>query len=299
MQRIEETSFSEEAPQRWEANMITTTVNSLFNIMKPHFRNFPDDYIVIDVETTGIKFYKGDMPTFFPDSDLITQLGCCMVKGGKAVYQNALILDWTQNPAIDVDQLKQRLTETKQHVELKDGVPTGKKYHMTLELMQQRGKEPLETLRLFKHNVFDMARNEGMFFVAHNGYSFDARMIENHYWYWLEEHIGFGPNEIFDTGMVEKGSQANSVPWMGDTIRDWSYRTYKTRLKDIKWSLDKACAARYKLADRHFLGVDLEGRLAEAHDAGFDCFVNHLLFEEYKEIAAGRRPEPPIPYARL
>lgn len=280
--------------------MIATTVSSLFNIMRPQFRNFPNDYVVIDVETTGVKFYKGDMPKFFPDSDLITQLGCCIVKDSKAVYQKALILDWSRIPGIDADLLKKRLEETKKNVEFtNDGVPTGKKYHMTFDLMQSEGREPLEALGLFKHNVFDVARKEGMFFVAHNGYHFDARMIENHYWHWLEEHIGFGPNEIFDTGMVEKGSQSNSVPWMGDTVKDWSYRTYKVRLKDVKWSLDRACATRYRLSDRHYLPVNLEQRIEEAHDAGFDSYLTHLLFEEYKEITAGRRPEPPIPYARV
>jgi hypothetical protein len=299
MQRIEQTSFHEEATQRWESKMIATTVNGLFNIMQPHFRNFPNDYVVIDVETTGTKFFKGDMPNFFPSSDLITQLGCCIVKDSKAIYQGSMVLDWFRNPGIDQQALKDRLAYTKQQVEFRDGQPTGKKYHMNAELMQKRGTDPLEALRLFKHNVFDVARQEGMFFVAHNGYHFDARMIENHYWHWLEEHIGFGPNEIFDTGMVEKGSQSNSSPWMGDTVKDWSYRTYKVRLKDVKWSLDSACASRYRLSDRHYLPVNLEGRLDEAHDAGFDCYVNHLLFEEYKEITAGRRPEPPIPYGSL
>lgn len=278
--------------------MIATTVNGLFNIMSPHFRNFPNDYIVIDVETTGVKFYKGDMPDFFPSSDLITQLGCCIVKDSKAVCQSAVVLDWTQLSTIDQNVLKERLAFTKQAVEFRDGQPTGKHYHMSYDKLKE-GRNPIEALKLFKQNVFDVARAEGMFFVAHNGYHFDARMIENHYWHWLEEHIGFGPNEIFDTGMVEKGSQSNSSPWMGDTVKDWSYRTYKVRLKDVKWSLDRACVARYRLSDRHYLPVNLEGRLDEAHDAGFDCLVNHLLFEEYKEITAGRRAEPPIPYTRV
>jgi len=34
--------------------------------------------------------------------------------------------------------------------------------------------------------------------------------------------------------------------------------------------------------------------MEEAHDAGFDSYLTHLLFEEYKEIASGRRPEPVI-----
>ena len=280
--------------------MIATTVSGLFNIMQPHFRNFPNDYVVIDVETTGVKFFKGDMPDFFPSSDLITQLGCCIVRDSKAVSQNAVILDWFKNPGIDAALLKERLALTKQHVEFKDGQPTGKKYHMNAELMQSKGIAPLEALQTFKRDIFDVARKEGMFFVAHNGYHFDARMIENHYWHWLEpygqeRHISFGPNEIFDTGMVEKGSQSNSSPWMGDTVKDWSYRTYKVRLKDVKWSLDRACVNRYRLIDRHYLPVDFEGKLDGAHDAGFDCLLTHYLFEEYKDIVSGRRPAP-LPY---
>lgn len=287
----------DDSVQRWELRMISTTVGSLFNIMRPAFHNFPNDYVVIDLETTGIRFHKGSQP-FFPTSDLITQFGYCLVKDCKVVQQGASILNWYTVPEVDANALTERMRFTKQVVENKNGAPTGKKYHMTPELMQTGGN-PIELLSAFKEYILDGARSNKMFFVAHNGYHFDARMITEHFAYWLKQKFVFDANEIFDTGMLEKASQCNTSIWQGDTLKDWSYRVYKARLKNVRWSLDKACVARYKLADRHYLPLDLEGRLEAAHDASFDSYLTHLLFEEYKEIASGRRIEPPIPYRSL
>ena len=278
--------------------MIKTTVTGLFNIMRPFFRNFPNDYVVVDVETTGIRFYKG-VGDFFPNADLITQVGWCVVKDSRAINQGSFMLNWLELPQIKRDDMAARLLHTKQMVEMRDGQPTGKKYHMTLERMESEGVNPLISLKTFKQDVIDSARENQMFLVAHNGYHFDVRMIEQHCNYWLNEKVNFGPNEIFDTGMVEKGSQSSSVPWIGDTVKDWSYRTYRIRLKNVRWALDKSCVARYRLDERHYLPKDIQGKIDQAHDAGFDSYLTHLLFEEYKEITAGRRPEPPIPYKEL
>jgi DNA polymerase III epsilon subunit-like protein len=271
--------------------MVKLTVNSLLEVMrlgndKGRFRNFPDDYVVIDVETTGIKFHTPGSLLY--QGDLITQLGYCVVRDAKAVSQAGLTLNWTDVKCIDENCLTQRLLQTKQNVEFKNGQPTGKTYHMTIEKMKKDGSNPIDILREFAKVLRD-AREQGCFYVAHNGYHFDVRMIEDHFAYWIKDDFKFGDNELFDTGMIEKGSQSNSTPWNGDTVKSWSMRTYGARLKNIKWSLDRACVPRYKLDEKYHLKMD------EAHDAGFDCYVTHLLFEEFKEIAKGRRQEPPLP----
>lgn len=266
-----------EAFWRLEIKMIQTTVNSLFGLMRPHCRNFPNDYLVFDVETTGTVF----------DNDLITQLGYCLVRDSKPVDQAGIVLDWTRDPAVPEDWLRNRMKETKRNVEFdRDGRPTGKTYHMNYEKMAAEGVEPAVVIKLFRE-MFEDARRNRLFFVAHNGYHFDARMLDNHFRRVGNEGFAFGDNELFDTGMVEKGSQSQSTPWVGETVKAWSLRTYEQRLRNVRWSLDVACVPRYRLDEKHNLNM------GEAHDAGFDCLVTHYLFEEYKEFANGKLPEPP------
>jgi len=259
-----------------ELRMIKRTTQGLFDLMKPHFAGFPDNYLVFDLETTGLN----------PGSDLAVQIGYCLVKGGKPVDQMGVILDWTSMPdKFPHEKLRSKLAATKQAMEFKDGQPTGKKYHHTFERMRDEGIPPLTALSLV-YDLFQEVRKQKHFFMAHNGYHFDVPFIEGHFNHFLSGKYGgitrepfyFNDNDLFDTGMVEKGSQSQSVPWASDTVKSWSLRTQHERLRNVKWSLDMACVPRYKLAEKY--GLDMNA----AHDAGFDCYVCHLLFEEYKYL---------------
>ena len=271
-----------------ELEMLKQTMNSVLGIMKVgKFRNFPNDYLVIDVETTGVRFHKDGRNARHWDGDFITELGYCYVKDGVSTGHETLVLNWASVPKVNRQALNERMETTRRQMEFKDGKPTGRTYHMSLKRMEEEGADPIEVLQSFAE-ILQFARESGNFFVAHNGYHFDGTMFENHFDYWCKSDFKFGDNEMFDTGMVEKGSRSAMVPWLNDSVRSWSNRTYAVWLKGVHWALDRACVPRYNLAELYNLDM------SQAHGAGFDCYVTHCLFEEFKKIACGDRVEPPI-----
>jgi DNA polymerase III epsilon subunit-like protein len=274
-----------------ELRMIKETVGGLFDLMKPHFDGFPNNYMVFDLETTGLE----------PRRDLAMQIGFCLVKDGVPVEKMGVIIDWTKLPSFlpktKYQLFREKLEKVKHHVEFKNGVPTGKKYQISFERMQDEGVHPITALELF-HDLFVETRKQRRFFIAHNGYHFDVPFMEGHFDVFLgarakefniEERppFYFADNELFDTGMVEKGSQCQMSPWSNDTVRSWSLRTHNERIRNVRWALDTACVPRYGLKEKHNLDLD------SAHDAGFDCYVCHLLFQEYLRIKdGGKEPDP-------
>jgi DNA polymerase III epsilon subunit-like protein len=266
-----EASARQEALRRMETTMVGLTMNQLFKLIgRDRFRSFPDDYLVLDTETTGVDFKQ----------DLIWQVGHCLVNGRRPGDRGGVLLDWTRHPKINQAWLKQRLVDTKQKVEFdRDGRPTGKTYHISYERMAAEGVEPEPILREYL-NWLREAHQDRLFFIAHNGYRFDAAMFQAHFDRFLGQRWLFDEWELFDTGMVEKASQAMMAPWPTDTMRSFAKRVDSQRLRGIKWSLDQHCVPRYKLVERHHLDM------AAAHDAGFDCYLCHLLFEHWRELAA-------------
>lgn len=128
--------------------------------------------------------------------------------------------------------------------------------------------------------LVEAQRAAGFKFVMHNGYNFDAPRLCNHFQRWLSRAVEFGPDEIWDTGMIEKALQLNAVPDRGESMRAWSRRVGGVRAKGVMWALDAHCVPKYGLVESH--GLDE----SEAHGAGYDAYVTHLLFEVYRRMAA-------------
>lgn len=252
-----------------EARMIRTTVNTLFGLMRARFKDFPNNYLVFDVETTGVKFGE----------DLVAQLGYVLVRDRRPVDQGQVYLDWTREPAVDQAWLKKRVESTRRHVETKDGRPTGRTYKVSYEDMR-RGMKPADALQRY-FDLFLANRADGGFFVAHNGYHFDAKWIEEHFSTFIGERFRFDDFELFDTGMIEKGAQAAMCPWVGESVRDYSLRVSRIWLKGVFWSLDGFCVPKYKLDEK------MNTKTADAHDAAVDCLLTHALFEEHRREAEG------------
>lgn len=263
----------QDAYKSLEATMVRVTMNALFKLMEPRFHGFPNNYLVIDTETTGVDF----------KDDLIWQVGHCLVKDGTVADRGNFLLDWTTHPAIDQAWLRQRLIDTKQAVEYtRDGHPTGKTYHINYDRMAAEGVAPEPVLQQYLE-WFKEIRESRLFFIAHNGYHFDANMLESHFRRFLKDPWAFNDWEMFDTGMVEKAAQSSLVPWAGETVRDFSRRAYAQWLRGIRWALDTHCVPKYDLVAKY--GLDMSA----AHDAGFDAYVTHLLFSTWRE---GLAPQP-------
>lgn len=241
---------------------MATTAEAVFRHMKHLFKGFPDNYLVFDIETTGGKVGE----------DLIGQLGYAKVRDGVQVETGGVFLDWTRHPGVDQDWLRGRLARTTTHV-----ADRNVHYQVTYERLQA-GMEPNEALRRYL-TLFLENREAGFFLVAHNGYRFDVRFIEEHFSTFLDVEFKFGDNELFDTGMLEKSSQARLVPTPGESMRDFFTRAGKGSSKGVQWSLSDFCVPKYRLDAKTGISV------VDAHDAVVDCVFTRALFEEHRKQA--------------
>lgn len=243
-------------------------LNKLFRVMNRRFNCFPADYIVVDLETTGLSKHE----------DLIGQLGVCLVVDRKPVVTSGTVLNWLRHPGVDQGWLKRRLEDTKYHVEHdKDGRRNNRHYHLSAEVLLDEGVDPVLALA----NCLDMlhdARARGRFVIAHNGYNFDCPFLENAFQRFLGADYRFGDNEVFDTGVTEKAAQLNLLPWAEESLRAFSTRVGGQRAKGVRWALDDHCVPKYNLDKKY----NFDRR--KMHEGGLDCLVAHYLFEEFRAM---------------
>lgn len=255
-------------------------INHWLNILQRTFGGFPNDYTVLDIETSGVD----------AGIDLILNIGHVIVEDGQVTQRLDAFLDWTREGQVDQQWLYDRMEKTRQQM-----AGNGREYKMSYELLRDQGEDPIGILREY-HDLIVAQREAKYAFVMHNGYNFDAPRLCNHFKRWLNENLEFGPSEIWDTGMIEKASQLNSMPDPKETMRAWAKRVGGIRAKGVKWSLDAHCIPKYDLANRFQLNE------SEAHGAGFDTYVTHLLFEEFRRLAmeyqAPPAPPPSAPIRR-
>lgn len=247
--------------------MTPLDTDSWFKYIREHFGPIPDDYLVIDSETSGLD----------PDTDVILQLGWCEVRDRKIVDNDGALLNWfdRQCPLVNRDWLRARLDRTRLHM-----LKNGNGYPWTEAVLSQ-GAPPLDALadlfvRLKAHDLPAL--------VAHNGWLFDVPMMTRHFQRFLEQDYIVPLDRLWDTGAIEKGVQLALYPKPGDTQRDFAYRVM-SRIARIKWSLANHCVPKYNLAQKHNLNMN------QSHTAPFDCLATHYLLETYREIMEGTTVE--------
>lgn len=229
------------------------------------FHNFPRDYLVVDIETTGVE--RG--------LDLIVQIGHCYVLDGVPVDRSGTVLDWTSHPAINRQWLADRMVRVKRQVEFdRDGRPTGKRYHLTYDRLRDEGADPVAILRVYR-DWFAKLRADRRFFVSHNGISFDGPFLDEAFQKFLGTSHSFLDGEMFDTGMIEKALRGNLGVWTEDSPKDFFERVGKRPLKGVRWALDAFAIPAHNLHVKHALDMSL------AHTADYDAYLCHLLFQHY------------------
>lgn len=206
----------------------------------------PDDYLVVDTETTGIDTTK----------DHILQLGLCFVHDRKPI---ASMAQYLKRPNLSI------------HKKASDV------HGITLDKIEHEGIEP----KYYIPQVVDIFmdwRSKGRMFAGHNLMAFDAPLIERE-----TAGVGipfkFGDNEIIDTGMLVKAAQLGMYMRPEETLRSFWVRVSQVIAKGIYWSLDRHCYTAYNLT-KYGLSLD------KAHDAEADCRLSHFLLEELRLIAA-------------
>jgi DNA polymerase III epsilon subunit-like protein len=239
-----------------------------------HFRDrygsFPSCYTVFDVETTG----------FGIGTDLIVQIGHALVEDGRIIDRSATILDWVGCGLVpNVGWLHDRMAKCKSQIEwTEDGRPTGHTYPFSLERMAAEGADPIWTLQNYLE-LFEDRRRGGCQFVGHNGYNFDAKRLKAEGERWLNATFLFGPDELWDTGTIEKACQSGLTPFPDDSLWEFADRVNHNNMRGVKWGLSNIAENKYHLVERHGLAE------YRTHDAAYDCLLTYHLFEEFKEIA--------------
>jgi DNA polymerase III alpha subunit (gram-positive type) len=123
------------------------------------------------------------------------------------------------------------------------------------------------------------ARAADQLLVAHNGITFDLPVISQHFKRFLKLDYLFLPDETWDTGAMEKGSQLDEILCLGEAPADFAYRVITRTGDGVHWSLHEHAIQKYGLAERFKLDLEM------AHTAPFDAYVTHLLFEEFRRLA--------------
>lgn len=226
---------------------------------RSRYGDFPSDYLVFDVETTGLD----------RKHDLIVQLGYCEVRNCRVVHNEGEILNWAEEPCISKSWLERKLTWTKERVSNQ-----GKSYPWSMDVLKS-GRKPLDVLADFLVKISNPSKP--IIFVAHNGWGFDVPMLENHFKRFLRDNFTFSEHSLIDTGAIEKAIQLGWQPIEAESLRTFAVRVVSEPAR-VKWSLDGHVIPTYGLVDKHNLDV------SKAHTAVFDSFVCHLYLEELRTM---------------
>lgn len=233
-------------------------------IRKEIGKDWPDDYVVIDTETTGL-----DASTNVPVS-----WGHVVVRNRQVVNRVNLLLNWFHPDAPEpARKIEEQMAKTRLQIERNGSV-----YPFTKKLLTEKGVHPVEALARTHSFMMESARAK-MPVVAHNGMRFDFPFIAESWDRYVPGLPDVPPFLLLDTGLIEKGLQFPAV--MPGTVRNTTVTgvlDYIQRLRGpVKWNLHTHCAGKYGLT----LSVG-----DEAHTAGDDCELTRQLMEAYRERMA-------------
>jgi len=256
-------------------------IRTILNKWKTELGELPQSYFCFDLETTGFKFSwdKSDPGETQCGDDLIVELGFCAVKNGQAEYYQGHILDWTRNPYVEEAFLRHKLDSCREHM-----ARQGRTYRFDYETLREHGKDPVQVLDWYRRRLLK-ARQEGNLFVGHNICNFDARVFAQGTEEWLGKRFDFQENEILDTAAIEKASQVGMAPLPEESMMRYFKRVMATPWADCKYNLDNHCVQKYRLEEKYELDSEQD------HTAGYDAMLTHLLIEEYREIADGKKKD--------
>jgi len=224
----------------------------------------PDDYLVIDLETTGgSRAY-----------DLPVEFGFCLVRDGEVKENMGVLFDWTRHKRVDQYELKKKLRRMADIMAKQD-----KAWHITYSRLRTEGLRPERAFE-FAFDLIEACRKQEMYFIGHNFIKFDEDFLHHGF----RNFIGrggfyFGENEVFDTGAIFKASKMDRpiLPSQYETMKAYFRRVCNARAK-TPWGLENACVPAYNLDEKYALDM------RNAHGAAFDSYVTHLLFQEMKHL---------------
>lgn len=217
---------------------------------------FPDDYLAVDLETTGL-----DRTLDWP-----LQIGWCVVRGGRAASNAAVLVDWPSH----VEEYRRAAFVDRLLATGKSMAHKGLSYPWTLEQLRAKGVSPQEAFRRL------YAQNPSKNWLAHFGWGFDFPCLGR-----AAQEAGAEPFEpehekLWDTAMLVKACQTGLTPRPGEPLRQFLLRLHDARAKG-KFSL-KECFSIFSLAE---LGAT--PRAEYLHESAYDAWLTVLVFEKIKE----------------
>lgn len=188
---------------RTPSEQLAHELNNVAAIMRHWFvLGFPDDYLFIDVETTGREF----------GMDLITEVGWSVVRGRRIECFGGQLLDWSRvlSPA-DWAIYCQRLHDVNAAMLAK-----GRPFHITPERLQAEGGPPIEILQEYAGLLADAVHRQELI-IGHNAWFFDWAMVDSNLYRFCGQRLPWHDNALFDTGLVERAAQLDRLPWPGES----------------------------------------------------------------------------------
>ena len=214
----------------------------------------PTRYMVIDLETTGLD----------SDRDRVLQLGLCVVNQGRT--RTFVGSDGRRRPF-----LSQYFRVPPEAITLESIAVNG----ITNDIIQRYGVEPRAALEKLQ-SLLQTARRNNWALVGHNLIRFDLPflLVEAES---LGVRLNFADMPVVDTGMIVKACQLADHPPRAPVSRYFREIADLPR-RGVYYSLDRTCVPEF--------GLDKKGVIARSiHDAGYDCWVTHLLFQELVRMA--------------
>jgi len=220
----------------------------------PH-NKIPCDYLVVDTETTGTN----------TSVDSIVQIGVCHVRDCKISHEfsehdySSFTIKLPRSAfvgkegAIAVHGIDYEKSA-------REGIPPDKAYKLLCDIIVE-------------------ARANGMMICGHNLYSFDIPILHAELAR-LGIPFKFAQNEVLDTAMLVKAMQIGIYPGVGEMSYSYWSRVRGFRAKGVYFNLDRYCVQRFNLEQ---YGASKE----HAHDAGYDCWLAHLVVQELNKIVEG------------
>lgn len=229
------------------------------SVLKPVRR-----YLSYDSETTGFSMQK----------DLTVEMGYCRWQNDKAKYDSHL-LGWTRfgfERVVERRWLADKLNYVREQME-----KNGNSYHVTLERIDNEGLHPVKLLKHYSNRMTEEIEAGGVI-AGHSIIHFDIPRLAAAVSEFCGGEFDVPADKIIDTSIIEKSLILDQVPTANENYKQFCHRVRYIQAKGVKHSLSDHCATKYRLLEEYGLTE------VDAHAAGFDAMLVHLLIDAIKGL---------------
>lgn len=227
----------------------------------------PENYLVFDLETTGLEFRDG----------VIWQIGMHPVMGGKPLAEKgmSIFLDTPESTLrANTFEIKRRARAINEEYSPGEYAAAESGY---IDEVRSQGVSRAEGFAA----AIDMLSSyvsAGWPIVGQNLVHFDVPFFENDS---LRHGTGFRfPYEgVIDVGVLIKSAKLQMRSIARENLREFTNRVSSIRAKGVYYAIERFCVPYWQLDTR--FGVDLH----KAHNAGYDCWITDLIFREMVQDA--------------